>query len=62
MDKVATNYLRHALVKFGTEPKPFDMPWHDFLSRLGYSGRLDLTLVYLLTLSISQLGTHMKKK
>jgi hypothetical protein len=30
MDKVATNYLRHALVKFDTKPRPFDMPWHGF--------------------------------
>jgi hypothetical protein len=35
MDKVAPNYLRHALVKFDTDPRPFDTPWHEFCCDLG---------------------------
>jgi hypothetical protein len=35
MYKMAPNYLRHALVKFDTEPRPFDTPWHEFCRDLG---------------------------
>jgi hypothetical protein len=60
--KVAPKYRRHALVKFKIKAKSFDTIWHGFCLVLNSVDKANFTPPYLLTQTISSLGTHTRQR